>query len=81
MITASTTTASTLAYIPLCRARLLPPCGSFTFNFFIAYPSSIPTAAFQRLPGQEEEQPDDRQIVHDGRDAEHTAHNVLERVK
>lgn len=33
------------------------------------------------LPGQEEEQPDDRQIVHDGRDAEHTAHNVLERVK
>ena len=33
--TANTTTASTLAYTPLCRVRLLPPCGSFTFNFFI----------------------------------------------
>ena len=33
MITASTTTASALAYIPLCRARLLPPLRSFRFNF------------------------------------------------
>ena len=80
MITASTTTASALAYIPLCRARLLP-LRELYIQLFHGVSLLNSNGGVPTLPGQEEEQPDDRQIVHDGRDAEHTAHNVLERVK
>ena len=61
------------------QGALVAPAGASRSHFFILLcPSSVPTAALKRLPGHKEEQPDDRKIVDDGRDAEHTAHNVFE---